>query len=135
MQKTTFIDNRIADFMDAIIREWAPNRPTLASLGRRLYKDTDAGITISYQFDDGSYSWSAPHLDLNNPGLVSRVRCIGFSSIVEGTDQEVPLQWLDLLDDQWVTAADAVTEFNRLAAETNDEACRAWNEAHAFYFA
>lgn len=133
-QELACVGDHVPEYMQAIFDEWGPNYDTLASLSRRLYKDTDAGITISYQFDDGSFSWSRSDIDLADPRLVRNVRRIGFSSIIEDSDAEVPLQWLDLLDERWDTPAKAVAEFNRLAQDTNDEACRIWDDEHAFYF-
>lgn len=130
-QELASVGDHILDYMGAIFNEWGPNNPTLASLQRRVYKDTDAGISVSFELDDGTQIRSGD-LGGTDPSLVHRVRRISFSSIVEGSDRHVELQWLDLLDDQWDTPMKAVAEFNRLVDDTNDKACRIWDEEHAF---
>lgn len=124
--------DHIPTYMAAIFAEagWYTN--TLSSLQHRIYKDTDAGISISFQLDDGTYIWPGA-LGANTAELIPRVRAIGFSSIVEDSDREVPLQWLYLLREDLDTPEKAVAEFNRLVQETNDEACAIWNEEHLDY--
>jgi hypothetical protein len=113
----------------AIFDDVQPAHDTLTSLQRRVYKDTDAGISVSFELDDGTRIWSGnPSAD--DPSLVGRVRRIGFSSIVEGSDHVVDLTWLDLLDDKIENPVVAVAEFNRLAEETNDAACAIWELEH-----
>jgi hypothetical protein len=127
-QELACVGDHIPEYMQAIFDD-AASGPTLAHLQHRIYKDTDAGISISFQLDDGTYVWVGDTQG-GDPALVSRVHRIGFSSIVEGSDAEVGLQWLDLLDERWETTELVVAEFNRLVDETNDEACRLWDEEH-----
>lgn len=121
--------DHVAEYMKEIMNEWGVTHPTLAGLQRRVYKDTAAGISVSFQLDDGSFIWVGAS-EADDESLVSRVHRIGFSSIVEGSDCEVALRWLDLLDEQWDTPEKVIGEFERLVQETNDEACRLWDEEH-----
>lgn len=120
--------DHVAEYMAAIFAD-AGSDTNLASLSRRLYKDTQAGISVSYQLDDGSFIWPGDKT-AKDPKLVNRVSKIGFSSIVEGSDCEVPLVWLDLLNESLDTAEKAVTEFNKLASQTDDYACQLWDQEH-----
>lgn len=115
--------------MQAIFDD-AGSDPTLSSLQRRVYKDTDAGISISFQLDDGSCIWPGAS-NADDPALVSRVRCIGFSSIVEGSDAEAPLRWLNLLDETLDAPEKAVIVFNHLVEETDTFARELWEQEHA----
>jgi hypothetical protein len=121
--------DHIPVYMAAIFADACCCKSTLSSLQRRIYKDTDAGISISFRLDDGTYIWPDTILAADEK-LVSRVRAIGFSSIVEGSEREVSLQWLDLLSEDLDTPEKAVAEFNQLVQETNDEACTIWSEEH-----
>jgi len=121
--------DHVLEYMKAVFNDWQPAHDTLASLDRRVYKDTDAGIEVSFQLDDGTCIWSGDKRG-DDSSLVPRVHRIGFSSIVEGSDAAVPLRWLDLLDESLDSPDKAVAEFNRLADEVNDEACELWVEEH-----
>lgn len=106
---------------------------TLWQAQRNAYKYTDAGICISFELYDGDHIWSGDER-ASDKKWISAVRKIGFSSIVEGSDAEVPLQWLDFesIDeetDEPITPADACKAYWKLAQETNDEACALWEEA------
>lgn len=121
--------DHVAKCMSAILDAVGPASRSLASLQARVYKDTGPGITISFQLGDGSYVW-AGDLRARDEALVTRVRRIGFSSIVEGTDREVELRWLDLLDESFKSPADCVYEFERLVELTDQEALTIWHEEH-----
>lgn len=124
MQDYAHIGEQISDYMQAIFSE-AGSEENLASLQRRIYKDTEAGISVSFDLDD--YAVIRPRDERgSDPTLVSRVRLIGFSSIVEGSDLEIPIQWLRLLD--YDTPEEAVKEFNRLVQDTDNKACQAWGD-------
>jgi hypothetical protein len=125
-QETAAQGEHVRACMDAIIEDqWADR--TLASLQRRAYKDTDAGILLSFQLDDGTFIYSGT-IEAKDASLVNRVRRISFSSMVEGTDREVAPTWLDLLSDEIDSPEKAVAEYNRMQQETNDEACAIWEE-------
>lgn len=119
--------DHVAEFMQAIFDEWQPNGNTLSSLNYRVYKDTEAGISVGYQLDDGSYVWNGDKR-LEDPKLVNRVQAIGFSSIVEGSDAEVGLTWLNLLDEDLDSPEKAVEAFQHRVDETNDAACELWGQ-------
>jgi hypothetical protein len=64
---------------------------------------------------------------------------IGVSSIVEGSDAEIPIQWLDLEQfadseryegDLPELCKNAVAAFGRIVEYVNDEACALWHEAN-----
>jgi hypothetical protein len=106
---------------------------TMASLQRALYDCSDAGIAISFELHDGSFVWVGDRRARDIPDPESWVRRIGVSSIVEGSDVEVELQWLDLGDPKYADEGGeklAVADFNTLCHAVNDEACRLWDEAH-----
>ena len=67
---------------------------TLADLSRSLYKYTDAGISLAAKQWDGTPIWNG------TPGMrtvaLGDVSHLGLSSIVEGSDAEVPVSWIDL---------------------------------------
>lgn len=128
-QEDAAAGQHVAACMAAIFDEWQPAHSTLASLQRRVYKDTDAGISLFFALDDGTFVWVGSPM-AEDPTLVSRVKKIGFSSIVEGSEAEVPVSWLNLLDDSVDRPSTAVSEFERLAAETSNTACELWAEAN-----
>ena len=130
MQELASAGNYIFACMRAIFEDaGSSHHPNLACLQNCVYSDTEAGITISFQLDDGTYVWVGDK-NAGDASLVPRVRQIGFSSIVEGSDAEVPLRWLNLLDEQFDTTEKAVSDFNRLVDETNEWACQLWQEEH-----
>ncbi len=101
---------------------------TLADLSRTLYKYTDAGVSLAARLDNGAFLWNGS--DGQRSGvLLARVVALGISSIVEGSDAEVPLSWLEL--DTCTDAADAIARFDKIVEQVDDEACRLWDEAHA----
>jgi len=126
-QETAAQGEHIRACMDAIIEDAGANFRNLESLQRRAYKDTEAGISLSFQLDDGTFIYSGT-IGGNDASLVDRVRRIGFSSIIEGSDREVEGSWLDLLSDEIDSPEKAVTEYNRMQQETDDEACAIWEE-------
>jgi hypothetical protein len=127
-QELAHAGDHVPEYMQAIFDD-AGSGHTLSDLQRRIYKDTDAGISVGFQLDDGSYVWNGDS-QARDASLVRRVHRIGFGSIVEGSEAEVPSQWLDLLGEQFDTADKAVAEFNRLVEDTNDQACVLWHEEH-----
>jgi hypothetical protein len=128
-QELAHAGDHVVEYMQAIFDEWQPADNTLSSLNRRVYKDTDAGISVGYQLDDGTYVWNGDRR-LEDPKLVNRVQAIGFSSIVEGSDAEVGLTWLNLLDENLDSAEKAVEAFQHRVDETNDAACELWEQEH-----
>jgi hypothetical protein len=126
-QELACAGNHVAEYMAAIFDEYPTNKKTLAALNHRVYKDTDAGISLGYQLDDGTCIWNGD-ARLEDPTLISRVHRIGFSSIVEGSDAEVPLTWLDLLDENLDSPQKAVEAFQHQVDETNDFACELWRQ-------
>ena len=127
-QELAHAGDHVPEYLQAIFDD-AGSGHTLSDLQRRIYKDTGAGISVSFQLDDGTYVWVGDK-NAGDTSLVPRVWQIGFSSIVEGSDSEVPLRWLNLLDEQFDTTEKAVSDFNRLVDETNEWACQLWQEEH-----
>lgn len=122
LQEFSHIGEQTSEYMQAIFSD-AGSDPTLSSLQRRIYKDTEAGISVSFDLDDCTKVYPGDQQS-HDPALVSRVSRIGFSSIVEGSDVEIPCQWLRLLD--YGTPEEAVKEFNRLVQDTDSKACQEW---------
>jgi len=125
-QETAAQGEHIRACMEAII-EYTGADCTLASLQRRAYEDTDAGISLSFQLVDGTFIYSGA-IEAKDASLVNCVRRIGFSSIAEGTDREVDAIWLDLLSDKIDSPEKAVAEYGQMQLETNDKACAIWKE-------
>ena len=128
-QELACTGDHVPAYMQAIFDDTGSD-PTLGSLQHRIYKDTDAGISIGFELDDGTCIWSGSS-GADDPAMVPRVRSIGFSSIVEGSDAEVPLRWLNLLDETLDTPEKAVILFNHLIEETDTFACELWEQEHA----
>ena len=97
---------------------------TLADLSRTLYKYTDAGVSLAARLDDGTCLWNGSEAQ-RSLVLLSRVRALGVSSIVEGSDAEVPVRWLELEGH-----TDPGKAFDAIVEEVDAEACRLWDEAH-----
>lgn len=133
---------------------------TMAQLQRTVYKYTDCGPAVSFELhydaNDDCFDSFEPLVTseprpspfvycgdtraetITKPWLA--IRQIGVSSIVEGSDAEVPLQWLDLEafadpdgdyeGDLADLAKAAVAAFGRIVDEVNAEACALWEEAN-----
>ena len=100
---------------------------TMARLSRTLYKYTAAGITISFKLRDGSCVWVGNE-SARMPEPWRHVAAVGVSSIVEGCDAEVPLEWLEL--EEFESPADAIRAFDDLCESVDDEACALFDEYH-----
>jgi hypothetical protein len=106
---------------------------TMASLQRAIYRGSEAGISVSFELHDGSFVYSGDPRANEIKDPENWVRAIGVSSIVEGSDAEVPLTWIDLADakyDEENGAERALADFDQLCDEVNDEACLLWEESH-----
>jgi hypothetical protein len=135
---------------------------TMAELQRTIYKYTDCGPAVSFELHEGAagyeehdlteapigFDYPAP----KNPYVYvgdERARTIsepwkavckiGVSSIVEGSDAEVPLEWIDLAKycdgDKYEGELEdlgkiAVKEFGELVDRVNDVACQMWHDAN-----
>ena len=97
---------------------------TLADLSRSLYKYTEAGISLAAKRWNGHCIWNGT-APMRDAATIDDVSHLGLSSIVEGSDAEVPVQWVDLTDPE------APAKFWKLADEVDSEACALWDEAHA----
>ena len=133
---------------------------TMADLQRTIYKYIECGPAVSFELHDGAYGYEDDALEapigldtprkspfvyvgneraetITEPWL--SIRKIGVSSIVEGSDAEVPPVWLDLEDyandekhdgDLADLAKQAISDFCHIVDEVNDEACALWHEAN-----
>jgi hypothetical protein len=131
---------------------------TMEQLQRNIYKYTDCGPSVSFELygADEEYDAFEAHIGgteprpspfvyvgdkraetIAQPWLA--IRQIGVSSIVENSDAEVPVQWLDLEqltnDDRFKgdipdLCKAAVQAFGRIVDEVNTEACALWSEAN-----
>lgn len=129
MEKNAAIGQVIGACAKAIFE--AHDCSTMAELQRNMYKYTDAGIAISFELHDGTFVYSGDERarDIKDPW--NWIRQIGVSSIVEGSDAEVPLTWIDLLryadednekyeGDLADVAKIAVKEFNELCDNVDE---------------
>lgn len=154
-QESAAIGEIISSCAKAIFDAW--DAETMYQLQRHAFKYTDAGVSVSFELygydeDDsleahigGCEPRPSPYVycgdkraeTITQPWL--SIRKIGVSSIVEGSDAEVPVQWLDLEayadedrseGDLPDLCAAAVSDFNKIVHEVNDEACALWHEAN-----
>jgi len=121
----------IADNVKAIFDDLGAK--TMADLQRSHYKYTDAGVSISFQLHDGTNVWIGDEKARTIVAPWNWIRRVGVSSIVEGGDAEVPLQWIDAAADEFGDEGGDKAfrkAFNTLVDEVNYEACALWDEAH-----
>ena len=67
-----------------------------------------------------------------DPKLLGSIRYLGCSSIVEGSDAEVPVHWLDLASEEFMEeggALKAAAAWDSIVDMVNDAACELWEEA------
>lgn len=135
----------------------AHDAETMAELQRTIYKYIDCGPAVSFELyqDDEADSLEA-HMGGTEPRpsrfvyvgdkraeTISQpwlcIRQIGVSSIVENSDAEIPVRWLDLeayADDERnegdlpELCKQAVADFDMLVQWVNDEACALWDEVN-----
>ena len=69
---------------------------SLSDLQRRAYKYSACGVSVGFLMFDGSYIWSGAE-QAHDIRAVDCVEDICISSIVEGSDAEVPPVWLSLV--------------------------------------
>jgi hypothetical protein len=133
---------------------------TMERLQRTIYKYTECGPSVSFELHEWACGYEDDSLEapigldaprkspfiyvgdkraetISEPWLA--VCKIGVSSIVEGSDAEIPVQWLDLeqfADDERYKGdlpdlcKEAVSAFCRVVEYVNDEACALWHEAN-----
>ena len=139
MQEFAAIGQALSDCVQAIMAEH--DATTLYDLQRAAYKYTECGVSVGFHLFDGSYIWNGDDR-ADDPKLVAHVQDICISSIVEGSDAEVPPVWLDLLGiadgsdsickkypDETVGQL-AVRRWHNVLESVNDEACTLWHEAN-----
>ena len=125
----------LAECIAAIFRD--DSAQTLADLQRSAYKYTDAGVAVAAMLHDGTpiYSGDARAKTIKPDDIMD----LGVSSIVEGSDAEVPLEWLRLpertapdydREDPCAETGDAPKLFDKLVEAVNAEACRLWDDCH-----
>jgi hypothetical protein len=122
MQEGAELGKAIAEIAKAFFSD----AETMAELARDYYRSVDYGPAISFELHDGQRIYVGSELarTMDKPWLA--IRSIGVSSIVEGSDAEVPLQWLDLLP--YAEMEDgpkkAIEAFDAMVNEVNAEACQ-----------
>jgi hypothetical protein len=139
MQESAAIGQALSECVNAIMAEH--DATTLYGLQRAAYKYTDCGPSVGFKLFDGSYLWNGDNR-ANDPSWVAHVQDICISSIVEGSDAEVPPVWLNLLGiadnsdricekhpDKSVGQL-AVRRWYDVLKDVNDEACSMWHEAN-----
>lgn len=112
----------IAENLKAILGDYG--RENVQQLGRALYKYTDAGVSLSVRLHDGTWRWCGNLAGIDN----GNVRSLGVSSIVEGSDAEVPLEEFDLLREEEPEVV--LAAFRNLVQDVNNTACDLWHEAN-----
>jgi hypothetical protein len=129
MEEDAAIGELITKCMRAILA--AHDADTLARLQRKAYKYTEAGVSVGFQFDDGTYLWNGDKR-AHELGIENRVRRIGVSSIIEGSDAQIPVEWLDLLDivnaEEEDIEAMACKRYDELVEQIDAAACALWDE-------
>lgn len=134
MQESAEMGRHMATLARAIFD--AHDADTMGRLQRNIYKYTDAGICISFRLHDGCdspYVWSGDKRAYEIKEPWNSIAAIGVSSIVEGSDAEVPLMWIELDNEKYgdENGAELIClDFDALCSEVNDEACALWREAN-----
>lgn len=135
MQEEQAIGEHIANIARTIFESYEAD--TMGRLQRNCYKYTDAGIAISFRLHDGCdspyvYCGDKRAYEIESPW--NAIAAIGVSSIVEGSDAEVPLTWIELGDEKYACEGGediALADFESLCDRVNDEACELWDEANS----
>jgi len=129
MQEDVAIGSLAIDIIKAIGEEWGCSTPK--ELARYIYKSIGCGPSIGYRLWEGTDLWNG------NPEIeyitFEQVRGIWVSSIVEGSDAEVPPQLFDSVkyaQNEELTIEECVTKFDELLEEIDAEACALWDEAN-----
>lgn len=94
MQEDAAIGQCIGQCVRAILNRY--DATTLAHLQRSAYKYSDCGVSVGFRLYDGTYIWNGDER-ARDPAMVDMVEDICVSSIVEGSDAEVPPVWLDIV--------------------------------------
>lgn len=139
MQECAAIGQALAECVKAIMAEY--DATLLSQLQRSAYKYTDCGASVGFRLMDGTFIWNG-YDRAQDPKCVADVEDICISSIVEGSDAEVPPVWLNLLgiadgsdqicerySDETVGKL-AVRRWYDVLESVNDEACALWHEAN-----
>lgn len=139
MQESAAIGQALAECVKAVMEEY--DATTLYDLQRAAYKYTECGVSVGFRLFDGLYIWNGDDR-ADEESLVTHVKDICISSIVEGSDAEVPPVWLNLLGiadgsdsicekypDETVGQL-AVRRWHNVLESVNDEACALWHEAN-----
>lgn len=159
MQEEQAIGEVIAACAKAIFE--AHEASTMAELQRTIYKYVACGPAVSFELHEGAGGYEedsteaylgdgyptpkSPYVYVGDERAQKitepwkSIRAIGVSSIVEGTDAEVPLEWIDLAkycdEDKYEgdladIAKIAVKDFDALVDEVDKEARSIWNDTH-----
>lgn len=139
MQESAAIGQALAECVKAVMEEY--DATTLYDLQRAAYKYTECGVSVGFHLFDGLYIWNGDDR-ADEELLVTYVKDICISSIVEGSDAEVPPVWLNLLGiadgsdsicerypDETVGRL-AVRRWRDVLEDVNSEACELWHEAN-----
>ena len=139
MCESAAIGQALSECVNAIMAEY--DATLLSQLQRSAYKYTDCGASVGFRLMDGTFIWNGDDR-ADEESLVTRIEDICISSIVEGSDAEVPPVWLNLLriadgsdricekyPDETVGQL-AVRRWHDVLEEVNSEACALWNEAN-----
>ena len=139
MCESAAIGQALSECVTAVMAEY--DATLLSQLQRSAYKYTECGASVGFRLMDGTFIWNGDDR-ADEELLVTYVKDICISSIVEGSDAEVPEVWLNLLGiadgsdpicekypDESVGQL-AVRRWHNVLESVNDEACALWHEAN-----
>ena len=139
MCESVAVGQALSKCVEAIMAEY--DATTLYGLQRGAYKYTDCGPSVGFRLMDGTFIWNGDD-GADDPKYVADVEDICIGSIVEGSDAEVPLVWLDLpkiadgsaricerYPDETVGQL-AVRRWYDVLEDVNSEACALWHEVN-----
>ena len=139
MCESAAIGQALSECVKAIMAEY--DATLLSQLQRGAYKYTDCGASVGFRLMDGTFIWNG-YDRAQDPKCVADVEDICISSIVEGSDAEVPPVWLGLpkiadgsaricerYPDETIEQL-AVRRWYDVLEDVNSEACALWHETN-----
>jgi hypothetical protein len=107
----------------------------LGALQRAVGDSRAAGMHVDFQLHDGAFVY-AGDARVSDPAFSRLVRKLGIGSRVEGSDVELPVQWIDLEEfataDDEDYAAQAAGAVRALFSDIEEDAISLWNEPSAY---
>lgn len=122
MEEAAGIGQAILENLENILAD--KDSANVAELYETTYKYTDCGPSLTVLLHDGSYRYCDDLDGIQN----NNVRALLVSSIVEGSDAEVPPITVDLID--YETPEEALKAFDAAVEEVNAAATGLWDEVN-----